>query len=160
MRTPAIAALALSLALSSLAVFGPVHAQDDPRFQIERVGEDVLRLDRETGEVQLCARAQPTYACRTVVEATSREATAAPASGEILEENNALRAENRALKEKLSMIAAIVEGADTATEAGGLRSTEFASDARRDIDQAVEVTDYAVRRFRDLLKSFDADPAN
>ncbi|MEM9222331.1 MAG: hypothetical protein AAGB11_08015 [Pseudomonadota bacterium] len=146
MRALLILALALLMSVNAAA-----QAEDEGRFQIERVGEGLLRLDRITGEVQLCVRATPTFGCRTVVDAEAPVIPDEPASGTLLAENEALKAENRALRERLRMIAALVE--DAALTRSPLSSTTFGT-TKREIDEAVEVTDYAVRRFRDLLKSF------
>ncbi|MEO1105552.1 MAG: hypothetical protein AAFW98_17755 [Pseudomonadota bacterium] len=123
---------------------------DDGRFQIEAVGENVLRLDRLTGKVEVCAQSTPTFVCRTVVEPAEPLSAELPASGAMLAENEKLKAENRALRERLAMIAALVEETDGERLA---RTT----DIRRDIDEAVEVTDYAFRRFRDLFTALGED---
>lgn len=143
----------------ALAAVGPVAASaqddDDARFSIERVGEDVLRLDRVTGEVRLCVKSEPTFVCRTVVEPRAAPvAEPEPAQSEVLAENEALKAENRRLRERLAMVAALVE--DIETEEGDGR-IDIPSIARREIDQAVEVTGYAVRRFRDMITSLTED---
>lgn len=160
-------AAALALAVCSAAAAPAALAQDpaaDGRFQIERVGEDLLRLDRATGLVELCVVSKPTFVCREVVAAAPplEEGAASPASGEILAENQALKLENARLERRLAMIAALV--ADSA-EPEALPTTLRAVlplDARREIDEALDVTTYAVRRFSDLFKSLAEDdkPAN
>ncbi len=157
-RHGSAAALALAVCGAGTAA---ALAQDasDGRFQIERVGEDLLRLDRATGLVELCVVATPTFVCREVVAAAPplEEGTASPASGEILSENQALKLENARLKRRLAMIAALV--ADSA-EPEALPTTLRAVlplDARREIDEALDVTTYAVRRFSDLFKSLTED---
>jgi len=148
--------LALTCA-AAFAVLTTPHAvaQDgeDGRFRMERVGEDLLRLDTRTGRVELCASSGASFACRTVVEpgAAGDDVPAVPASGEVLAENQALRAENATLRRRLALIAALVEGYD---EPGGgdVDAPGVPPAARRTIDEAVEVTDYAVRRLRDLFE--------
>ncbi len=126
------------------------------------MGDDLLRLDRETGEVRLCAESQPMFACRTVVIGNrSADDTEFPASGELLAENRALKAENEALKERLAMVKALLEDVEAASAdelgaatRGGERDW---AGTRRDIEEAIDVTDYAFRRFRDLVKSLSDD---
>ncbi|MEM8662772.1 MAG: hypothetical protein AAGF49_01455 [Pseudomonadota bacterium] len=144
------------IALLSAVVATSAMAQSDAdgRFQIEPLGEDVLRLDKITGEVQICANSNPTFACRVIVERAVPLTVDAPASGAILAENAALKAENRALKERLAMIAALVDDVDRAELARVRGNGAMSDDIRREIDEAVEVTDYAVRRFRDVLRAF------
>lgn len=151
---------------------GAVADETAERFQMERVGEDVLRLDRETGRVELCAPSTPTFACRIVVEGVVDRAAAttpdgAPASGALLSENQALRAENAALKRRLQMIRALVEGVEgemPPMEGGGPRRTAdrlgLPSFSRQELDEALDMTDYAVRRFRDIFNGLADDPAN
>lgn len=157
------AATALVALAAGLGPVPPAEAQDgadlvaeDGRFQIERVGEDVLRLDRASGKVELCvstATTTPTFACRTVIAGVKDNVSPPPASGDVLAENQALRQENERLKQRLAMIAALVEDIEAdATPARDLVPL-IPPVAKREIDQAVEVTTYAVRRFRDLVES-------
>jgi len=154
-RHLAHAALALGVGVAAAFPAAAQDAGDDERFQIERVGEDVLRLDRQTGQVDLCARSTPTFVCRTVVLPPAP--TVAPgngaASGEVLAENQALRQENARLKRRLAMIAALVADAEAETPP----DTLIPSAARREIDEALDVTTYAVRRFHDLFDTLTRD---
>ena len=158
------ATVAITLALATACVAGaPARAQemDAARFQMERVGEDMLRLDRVTGLVELCVVSKPTFVCREVVPAAPvpDEGMSVPASGAILAENEALKLEIARLKRRLGMIAALVAdtaAADVPPTAGSLRSV-LPADARREIDEALDVTTYAVRRFSDLFKTLTED---
>lgn len=161
MRISAAMTLATTLALAVVAT-APARAQEmnAARFQMERLGEDMLRLDRVTGLVELCVVSKPTFVCREVVPAAPvRDDDGVPASGAILAENEALKLENARLKRRLGMIAALVAdsaAADAAPASGSLRSV-LPADARREIDEALDVTTYAVRRFSDLFKTLTED---
>lgn len=167
-RRPSGLAAAVSAAalFAALAAASPVAGQespaDDERFQIERVGEDVLRLNRQTGEVELCARSTPTFVCRTVVEpapappVATQDTAGVAASAEILSENQALRLENARLKRRLAMIGALV--AETEAEGASVPAISIPGSARREIDEALDVTTYAVRRFHDLFNTLTEDP--
>ncbi|WMS43303.1 hypothetical protein RDV64_02550 [Acuticoccus sp. MNP-M23] len=147
-----VGAASIAQAQTSPADTGP-GANPDDRFQIERVGEDILRLDRTTGEVQLCAQSQPMFTCRTVVRREAPEGERGfPASGEMLAENQALKAEVEVLKQRLGMIKALVDDVDPVAVDAGSGNTR-----RRDLKEAIDVTDYAFRRFRDLVKSLNED---
>ena len=157
-RTAATMALALTLGAGAFTAASAQTGRPpagDERYQMERVGEDILRLDRETGEVQLCAQSQPRFTCRIVVERSVRETPRGlPASGEVLAENEALKAEVAALTRRLEMIKALLDDVEPAPVAS---LGSLSRDARREIDDAIEVTDYAVRRFRTLVESLTAD---
>lgn len=157
------AAAGVLVLAGSLGFAGTALAQemDESRFQIERVGEDVLRLDRATGLVELCVASKPTFVCREVVPAAppADESVTVPASGAMLAENEALKLENARLKRRLAMIAALVsdsDAADVAASRGSLRSV-LPSDTRREIDEALDVTTYAVQRFSDLFRTLTED---
>ncbi len=53
--------IALMLAVS---LASPAVASAQARFQIEKSGDNVVRLDTETGEMTLCAEKDGTLACR------------------------------------------------------------------------------------------------
>ncbi|GAB5377733.1 MAG: hypothetical protein AcusKO_41950 [Acuticoccus sp.] len=167
------ASLGIALVLFAAAA-GPARAQDtggaedtgDGRFQMERIGEDVLRLDRESGQVELCvstATDTPTFACRVVIPATqttnpppaaAASEPASLASGALQAENRTLRQENARLRRRLSMIAALVKDAEDETKAAGPDTVPLLPPAaRREIDQAIDVTGYALSRFRDMVDS-------
>lgn len=157
----AVAALALCAAATAPATAQDGDAAEDGRFQMERIGEDVLRLDRESGQVELCvstATDTPTFACRIVIPATQTTpqpaaAASEPASGAVQAENRALRQENARLKRRLAMIAALVKDAEDEAKAGPATVPLLPPAARREIDQAIDVTGYALSRFRDMVDS-------
>ena len=162
-RTVRGAAAGVLVLTASLGLAGTALAQqmDESRFQIERVGEDVLRLDRATGLVELCVASKPAFVCREVVAAAppADESATVPASGAMLAENEALKLENARLKRRLAMIAALVsdsDAADVAASRGSLRSV-LPTDTRREIDEALDVTTYAVQRFSDLFRTLTED---
>ena len=154
--------LIMTLAILAAAPLPAAAQEDDARFTMERVGNNFIRLDQATGEVRLCVEGQAGFTCRTVVEPAAAPITAdLPAQSAVLAENERLKAEVRDLRERISMIAALVE--DVEADAGGTGGAAASSDvgipsiARREIDNAVEVTGYALRRFRDLIKSLTED---
>ncbi|WP_157961599.1 hypothetical protein [Acuticoccus kandeliae] len=153
MRSLAAAAV-LSLALTSGAFAQPAEG----RFQIEPVEGGVLRLDRATGGVEFCAEGTSAWTCEIVVAASTARADGA--DGSLAAENAALKARVTALEKRLAMIGALVEGAEVEGEAAAearASSDLLQSRARRGIDEAVEVTGYAVRRFRDLYNVLTDD---
>jgi hypothetical protein len=91
-----IARMLLSLAALALLT-GAVGAQGaapdpaDTRYQLNRVGDDFVRLDLRSGQVSLCSRRQVGWACETVAD------DRAALDGEIAR----LQGENAAMKKAL-----------------------------------------------------------
>ena len=138
----------------------PAAAQSEPeRFQIEPMGDGVLRLDRTTGAVEMCAEGEPLLDCRIVVEPVSVEDGPTIAEADLIAENQRLSEEVAALRERLARIAALAGEVD-AEAVGDEEPGPFVTTARREIDEALELTDYALRRFRDLYKSLTEEPAS
>ncbi|WP_420392947.1 hypothetical protein [Acuticoccus sp.] len=139
------------------------------RYQIEASGPNVLRLDRETGAIASCSSGEDeAWTCETLVAA---DAPAAPTAS-LQEENARLRARVEVLERRLGAIRSIAaggpvpDGVGTAADGGGdggatsgFGDTFDLEEARRDIDTAVEVTGYAVRRFRDLVEALTEEEA-
>ncbi|MEM7693698.1 MAG: hypothetical protein AAF318_04555 [Pseudomonadota bacterium] len=145
---------AVALALCGAVMgLGPAWGQGEVagRYQMERSGDDLLRLDTRTGQLDLCRRDGARMVCTTAAPGAAA-APEAPA-GDLAAEVARLKAQNVALTARLARVAAAVQGFEPDTglldDAGGISAT-----ARREIDEAVDVTDYAVRRFRDLFRTF------
>lgn len=145
---------------SMVAMAVPAMAQDadNARYQMERLGDVLLRLDTQTGGVELCEAAEGPFRCREVV-APVDAAEAAPAEGATVKELRAeiarLTAQNRQLSARLTRVAGALDG--FSPETGTIVSGGLSATARREIDEAVDVTDYAVRRFRDLFRTFSEE---
>jgi hypothetical protein len=76
---------------------------------------------------------------------------------DLSEENARLEERVGQLERRLEMIAAIA-GASGPIPAGDTgQAARVPDDARREIDRAVAVTDYAVRRFRDLVRALGGE---
>lgn len=181
-----LAALAAVAAATAFAT--PGHAQarldtPDPRYQMKETGDGYLRLDNETGAVSHCRRISADWSCtitpdeRRTLEAELRT---------LREEQQELQIENKRLRTFLRDLAIRADRAAAAPgrlPAGSGASTDasqeeqptarapsatdrdgdgdFAEEAKRDIDQALDVTDYALRRlfgtFRDLEDEFTGE---
>ncbi|MEM8552147.1 MAG: hypothetical protein AAGF45_07165 [Pseudomonadota bacterium] len=146
----------------ALATEGGTSGQDRPladeRFQIEAVAEGFLRLDRRTGTVEFCVSSVPRYVCKEVVASPRQARTSEAPPAALIAENERLRAEAAELRRKLSMIAALAggEGGPPAPQpAPAETAQDTVADVRREIDRAVDVTDYTIRRFRDLFRSLE-----
>ena len=146
----------LTFAIVAVPLLGlsPALAQSG-RFQIEPSGPNILRLDRETGEIATCAAGEDgAWRCETLVEATASDA---PESA-LRAENARLEARIEVLERRLARITRIANGgADDAASATAPNSRIDTAKARRDIDDAVEVTGYAFRQFRGLVEALMSD---
>lgn len=154
----------VALSLAALVVLGSPGLAQAPtdRFQIEETSEGVLRLDRVTGAVDVCRLGDAGWDCESVVPAAAepaRDPTDTSAWRNLTAENARLKEEVARLERRLAMIAALVEGADAeGAEAAG-DDEDLTAAARREIDRAVDITDYAVRRFGELFRSLGEDTA-
>lgn len=118
----------------------------ESRFQMLQAGEDVLRIDTLTGAIDTCGAQGDGWSCRRVV---------APPDGGRDVEAAQLR---EALAERDRLKSALGEIAKIAAEAIGEPHPPVAmsDEARRSIDEALDVTDYTLRRaltiYRALLE--------
>lgn len=148
-----IARFVLCLAIVAFPVSALAQA-DEPRFQLQEVSGGVMRMDRETGAVELCrGDASAGFACETVVAAAGADNSETAKA--LKAQNEALRAEVAALKATLAQIVELATPAAEATESEPL----ITSTTRRDINRALEVTDTALRTFRDLFKGLQDLPS-
>lgn len=172
LRGPVLVAM---LMLASPA-FGQSAGAPGGRYQLQESGPNVLRLDRETGEIASCSPGEGArWSCETLVAAAApsepegssdladADASSEPESrSDLVAENRRLTARVAELEDRLAQVAAVAASADVpTTDARPAQTSGFdVEQTRREIDQAVEVTDYAVRRFRDLVEALTADDAN
>lgn len=150
----------VAIVLAGLVAASPAALGQAPgdRFQIVETADGVLRLDRVTGAVDLCTLGDAGWDCESVVEAAatpSRDVTETGAWRDLTAENARLKEEVARLERRLAMIAALVEGIEPKPASEG----DTVEDARREIDRAVEVTGYALRSFRDLIRALEEEEA-
>lgn len=157
------------LLIAAVLAAMPAAAQSG-RYQMQPTQDGVLRLDTHTGALALCTGRADDWRCTDVVPADGAAADATRPN-----ESDAaiarLRAERDRLRAQLNEIARIAgasqagagsQSADRdAAQLDGAQldgaALDGAQEAKREIDEALEVTDYALRRFRDLYRSFRTD---
>lgn len=146
------------LAVFTLCAVPAIAAAETPqaRFQLEPVSGGVIRLDRETGAVELCrGDTNIGYRCETVVQGVG---LAEEAQIEALRlERDALQAELSVLRSTLERIA---ELAGPAPESNETSEPLITSTTRQEIDRALQVTDTALRTFRDLFRGLQDTPSD
>lgn len=169
-RNRTTAAMLLVLTLAGTEGAAAQGQTDASRFTIERVSDGIMRLDRLTGAVTVCRETPTSYNCETLVEATDATSSDdAVERSDLVAQNERLRAANLELRQRLARIAdlAAQDGLSGVVAPRGERAGEAAvastsaegaaARARREIDEAVEVTDYALRRFLELYRAFVAE---
>lgn len=154
------AALGFAAAVLATPAAAEPLPESDARFQIERLEEGFLRLDKQTGAVEMCVEGEPAFACREVMSPPEEPSSSAPIPTDLLAEVQTLRTEVAELRRRLNMIAALAgDGAQAeasaATATAIARTPNIPAQTRRDIDQALDVTDYTIRRFIDLFSSLE-----
>ena len=151
-----------SIAIVAVLATFPAAAQSleaapEGRFQVEAAGERLVRIDRTTGEVAVCSEDEGAWSCAAVPgPGENAVQPASAASDELIAENARLRERVGTLEERLGSIAGLAQDPSQTASC----ETAVPSDTRRDIEEAVAVTDFAVRRFRDLYRSLSADEPN
>ena len=152
----------------------------DPRYGMTETADGYLRLDRETGEVSHCRRIATTWSC--TVTPDERRAMEEELAA-LRTERQALRIENERLRAFLRDLALRADRAATAAApdaagdgregdasaaappdgqpdaARGTRDRDgdgnFTDEAKRDIDRALDVTAYAVKRLFDTFRDLE-----
>ncbi|WP_075219177.1 hypothetical protein [Acuticoccus yangtzensis] len=177
------ASFALAVMVGSVAA----EAQQG-RFQIEPSGPNILRLDRETGAIASCQPGDEGWSCETLVPAEAPDAPAAGLAAENRRLKARVEVLERRLAriKRIANGGEDTAAAPGPPPAGNARigtagaeplapesgkSEEGAStgdaprpaavptdEILRDIDQAVEVTGYALRQFRALVDSLASEP--
>lgn len=158
-----IARTPLALALICLTA-GPALAQQSTpgteggRFTLQEVRAGYLRLDHTSGEVSLCRERDQGWTCDLIAD----DRTAY--SDEILrleEEKAVLERRVAALEERLDAIIGLAERPvdGEAAPAGAPKASTVTPDAsmEAEIDQALDVTERAMRRFFGIIQGLQRD---
>ncbi|MGO4682961.1 hypothetical protein [Hyphomicrobium sp. 2TAF46] len=174
LRTKRAAVLGL-LILPALAILaaaqpapdGNARPDWDPnargRYSMLPIDGGVMRLDRETGGVAICARVDNELACRAIEDRTN-----VPQADELA----ALRAENRQLKQRIREMTAAIESGDlkpSTPDGSGPRgqtpgepnagppgeNLQLPTDA--EMDQALDYLSRVYKKIRDHVRDLDKD---
>ena len=124
-------ALLASGLVAGLALAAPmVQAQEttEPRFALERTENGVIRLDRETGAMALCAESGGNLACRMAAD------------------------ERAAYDDELSRLEKRVEALEQQLASGLPSAGEVPSDA--EIDRSIGIMERFMRAFFGLIQEF------
>lgn len=165
LRTKRAATLAL-LILPALATFAAAqpatdsdwhsNANSSGRYSMSPVDGGVMRLDKETGVVAICARVGNELACRAVEDKTN----VAPA-----DELSALRAENKQLKLRIKEMMDALENGETippmhmpygyGPHGGPAPGGKFELPSDAEVDQALDYLSRVYKKIRDHVKDLD-----
>lgn len=163
MRILALAlALAIALSLPSAGLAqdeaAPAPTPTSPRYQWHTVADGVMRVDTETGAMDLCSSegTGEGWGCTEVSPATRSSGTPDAEVAELRSALEEAREERDRLRAALADIAAAAGAA--AGEVEGPNRT-LAERTRREIDEAIGVTDYALRRLMELYRGLEGEDA-
>lgn len=126
----------LALVILIVSSTGATHAQD--RYQLLESGNNLIRMDRVTGQVSTCRKVGVSLACS--IAADEREA--------LLNANEELSIRIDALEERVKVLEM------------PLKSTQADEDAQEDIpgfDKAMQVTERVMRRMIAMMKELKQD---
>ena len=170
LRTKRAATLALLIlpALASFAAAGPVMDEDADssskpsggRYSMSPVDGGVMRLDKETGVVAICARIGNEIACKGIEEKTD-----VPKADEL----SALREENRQLKRRIKAMMAAIDtnenimmgpygmhpGMHEYGPQAGPPISRFSMPSEEDVDQALDYMTRIYKKIRDRANDLD-----
>ncbi len=151
---PIAAVIAVSTAFSVSQLNAQNTTNDteksNSRFQLEREGDGFVRIDRKTGETSYCRRVNSSLICKLAIE--EREG--------FHDEIASLQSQLGSAKEKLDAIGekdpdrphADIPDPKTHDDAGSERDK-----IERELDQALEITKFTVRKLFGLVKELQKE---
>jgi len=152
-----IARAPLLLALICLTA-GPALAQqtapgtEGGRFTLQEVRAGYLRLDRSSGEVSLCRERDHGWTCDLIAD---DRAVYSDEIGRLEKEKARLESRVAALEARLDAIVGLAESpVDTEAAAGASPKASATTSMDEEIDQALDVTERAMRRFFGIVQDF------
>lgn len=146
MRLPIVSVIAVTGFLSAPAIAAPDQAG---RYEMSPVSDGVLRLDTVTGAVSSCRLEQEEWVCKAVSDPQL----------DLRHEVEKLRKENEALRAALERDRE--DAAPHPPAANGKKQDRLAPGAGSEvpgeetIDQMMAVLEEMMRRFRDLVQSYE-----
>jgi hypothetical protein len=147
MRLP----LASAMAVTALLALPAVAAPGQPgRYEMSRVSDGILRLDTATGAVSVCRREEEEWTCKPIGDPQL----------DLQREVERLRKENDALRSALES-AAEVPAPPLPPEATDKKQDRLVPEAKPEmpgeetIDQMMAVLEKMMRRFRDMVESYE-----
>jgi hypothetical protein len=168
LRTKRAATLALLIlpALASFAAAQPAMDADTDstsipaggRYSMSPVDGGIMRLDKETGVVAICARIGDEIACRGIEDKTG---------GPKADELSALKAENEQLKRRINAMMAAIDSNEKMLMApygygmreygpqGGPPSGRFEMPSEEDVDHALDYMTRVYKKIRDRVSDLD-----
>ncbi|NRG19590.1 hypothetical protein HPQ64_18015 [Rhizobiales bacterium] len=151
---PRVIAFLLGILLAQTA-FAQEETLDRERYSIEKTDEGYLRVDRESGHVSLCQKANGAWRCAPVPDA---QLALEDEIDKLRSEIERLSARNSELEAKILAISRAADEALSGISEDDVRpKTDAPSDSltRNDeeqIDRALDFTEKAMRRFFGLMK--------
>lgn len=123
-------AIAIALAGFLIPLAAGAAEQDTARFQLERSGDQFVRLDRQTGAMSLCEQKDGTLVCRMAAD------------------------ERAAYEAELDRLAERVTALEKTVADGGSR-TGLPSDA--EVDRSIGIMERMMRSFMGMVREFQAE---
>jgi len=111
-------------------------------------GDDMVRLDTETGDVSICARKDGDWACRAMPESEKS----------LRSDNDRLVAENKGLKDEIRRLEDTLGIGEPKPGDGSAASAvrpKLQLPTEEDVDKAFDYLEGMFRKFRDRLKRLD-----
>jgi len=137
---------------AAVALATPALAADDAgRFSMTPTDKGFLRLDKQTGEVSVCADKGGKFSCESVADTRALMQTEID---RLAKENGELRAENKRLEDVLGL------GEDKNKRAQAPNPNKdkgFKLPTEQDIDRAMDEISRLVKKFKDKMKDLGAE---
>lgn len=144
---PVLSAVLIGFSVAAPALAAAPGAGERPgRFLMQPVEGGVIRMDTETGAMELCVRRGEKLACEPV-----EETRAARSDVQRLEaENRELKAEIKRLEEMLGL------GDKPGGERPARRSPKFELPTEEDLDKAMSYIERMIKKFREKMKDLES----
>ncbi|MGQ0456105.1 MAG: hypothetical protein ACT4OU_03470 [Hyphomicrobium sp.] len=142
-KSSAIAALICLAGASAFSAMAQTPDDGKGRYALSPVDGGVLKLDKETGAVSLCARKGDAWTCEAVKDVGSPGDVARLES-----ENKDLKARVKALEDD---VAATVAPLEPPAPKAQLPTEE-------EVDKALDYVENIFKKFRDRIRKYEGDP--
>lgn len=129
---------------------GAAEVPESDRYTMSPVDGGFVRLDKKTGAMSLCGKANDTWTCEAMQDN----------SQELREQLDALRAENADLKDEIRRMEEVFglngkrEGEGGPGPQANQPPGKFNLPSEKDVDKAIDYLEGMIRKFRDRFEDF------
>lgn len=143
-------AAAITLVALCAAAAASAAGDETGRYSMSPADGGFVRLDRQTGAMTFCTKADATWACTAMADA---QASANTEIDRLEGENKSLKSDKRHLEEMLGMADPSKPG--SAAPETGSTPPPMKIPSEQDVDQAFDYLEGMVKKFRERMKKLE-----